>query len=578
MACSHGSAVAAAAARHDSPAGVAPDASIYAVRVFDDTGASADLVDVYLALDHVRQMAEAGLNVVAVNLSLATSARYAGPCDGDEQNGAGAAFHAVIGQLLADGITTTVASGNNGSATGIGFPSCVSNAVAVGATDLDDDIASYSNTSPDLDLLAPGSREASPGVARVDLAIPSGTAYSSWSGTSFAAPMAAGGLAVLADLYPQASGAQRAAFLKSSGVTVHGFRRLRLGRPSALLNAGTLFPTTATLTPSSRAFTGDFNGDGRSDLFAYAPGTAPDRIGWGTTAWSPSVTVTSVGGTYIPLVGQLIGASAGPEDVLWYAPGGASDSLWAGQANKTFSSSPLSVAGTYAPVVADFDGDGWDDVFWYAAGSAADTVWYGGASGFTARAVVASGTWRVAAGDFDGDGRADLVLHGPGTGSDQLWLGSATRGSFTKRSLSLGGSYTPIVADVDGDHDDDVVLYQSGPGADYLWRGGAAVRTGTGGTAGFAQTALGVSGTYVPSVGDLDGDGDDEIIWYAAGSAADSIWFGRPSGLPTSRAIGVSGSYRLLTANLDGGAGDEVIFASSSSGSTPIWWSDGTPP
>lgn len=35
------------------------------------------------------------------------------------------------------------------------------------------------------------------------------------------------------------------------------------------------------------------------------------------------------------------------------------------------------------------------------------------------------------------------------------------------------------------------------------------------------------SGTYRPVIGDFDGDGRDDLFWYAPGSGADVVWWGR---------------------------------------------------
>ena len=156
-ACAHGTAVAAVAARHEPTPGVAPDAGVYAIRVFNPQGAFADLADIVLALDHVRLLVDAGLPVAAVNLSVSTISTFVGACDNIPSLAFEAdAYRDVFDALLSRGIPTTVASGNGGSSTGIGFPACMSNAVSVGATDLDDDIALFGNRGPGLDLMAPG--------------------------------------------------------------------------------------------------------------------------------------------------------------------------------------------------------------------------------------------------------------------------------------------------------------------------------------------------------------------------------------------------------------------------------------
>ena len=77
--CQHGTAVAAVAARHDAPVGVAPDAGVYAIRVFNPAGSTADLLDIYLALEHVVDMSDAGaFDIAAVNLSVATAQHVRG--------------------------------------------------------------------------------------------------------------------------------------------------------------------------------------------------------------------------------------------------------------------------------------------------------------------------------------------------------------------------------------------------------------------------------------------------------------------------------------------------------------------
>ncbi len=53
------------------------------------------------------------------------------------------------------------------------------------------------------------------------------------------------------------------------------------------------------------------------------------------------------------------------------------------------------------------------------------------------------------------------------------------------------------------------------------WCGNANVDT----SAAFTSTSPSVYGTYEPFTGDFDGDGIDDIFWYAPGTAADTIWW-----------------------------------------------------
>ncbi|MFG3350827.1 FG-GAP-like repeat-containing protein, partial [Streptomyces sp. NPDC048001] len=123
----------------------------------------------------------------------------------------------------------------------------------------------------------------------------------------------------------------------------------------------------------------DFNGDGKSDVLWYGPGSDPDAIWHGssdrTTKFHKAADVT-VNGTYTPVAGDFDGDGHG--DVLWYGPGSAHDSIWYGTTTKGhFQTGSIEVKGTYTPVVGDFNGNGKDDILWYGPGSDPDAIWHG---------------------------------------------------------------------------------------------------------------------------------------------------------------------------------------------------------
>ena len=73
----------------------------------------------------------------------------------------------------------------------------------------------------------------------------------------------------------------------------------------------------------------------------------------------------------------------GRSDVFWYAPGAGADSIWFADGSGTsFSSREQPVRGHYVPIAGDFNGDGRSDVFWYAPGAAADSIWLSTGPGF----------------------------------------------------------------------------------------------------------------------------------------------------------------------------------------------------
>ncbi len=570
--CAHGSAVAAVAARHDAPPGVAPDADVYAIQVFEPTGRSADFVDILLALDHAVDLADAGMDIAAVNLSLSSAATYPTACDlGPNAEGDGVAFRAAFQQLAGRGIPSTVATGNDAQVGGIGLPACVSNAIAVGASDLDDQIADFGNRGPTVDLVAPGADEGNGAIDRMEIP---GSPVTQWAGTSFAAPHVAGAFALLQQEYPYASVAMVLAHLRTVAAravdpeTGTAYKRLRLLPPAQGLPAGLFFPATAAIG-AGRGAVGDFDGDGFDDVLSHGPDGAPDAVAYGRASWTPAKHPYTVNGSYVPLVGNFRGSAV--DDILWYRPGSASDWLWVGSPTRAFGSAGLTINGTYKPLVGDYDGDGFDDILWYAPGRAFDALWYGGPTGFTSRAASINGGFRgVAVGDVNGDGRDDVVFHGVGAASDWLWRGTASKGTWLSSPLTIGGTKVLRTGDFDGDLDDDLLLYEGGSAADSIWRGGPAVG-GPGATGGFSPMAITVNGQYHPVVGDVDGDARDDIVWYAPGSAGEFLWLGRAVGLPASRSFSVLGLYAPLIADLDGDAGGDVVWFSGSSTSTVYW-------
>ena len=200
-----------------APRGIAPGAKIVAMRVADATGNIAWISQVISALDWI---AASPLRVDAVNMSFAIGFLSNSACDGDNP-----ALTDGLARVRARGTVLVAASGNDAALKGIRPPACISGVVSVGAiyhqnlasasllgcTDKPaevDRVTCFSNSSYDLDLLAPGYR------------VP--TAYnesgvSSASGTSFSAPHVAGAVAVLRQIDPQLTPDAIEELLESTG-------------------------------------------------------------------------------------------------------------------------------------------------------------------------------------------------------------------------------------------------------------------------------------------------------------------------------------------------------------------------
>ncbi|RDV12463.1 serine protease [Arthrobacter sp. RT-1] len=194
--------------------GVAKAATVVPVRVLDCNGSGYNS-DVVAGLDWVAANHPAGVPAVA-NLSLG--------------GGASTAVDAAIQAVMNDGVTAVVAAGNSAVDACGGSPARVTGAVTVAASDSADRQASFSNFGTCVDLYAPG-------VAITSALHTTSTATASMSGTSMAAPHAAGAAAVLLSQNPALTPAQVAGTLVS-GATSGAVTGATGGTPNRLLYAG----------------------------------------------------------------------------------------------------------------------------------------------------------------------------------------------------------------------------------------------------------------------------------------------------------------------------------------------------
>lgn len=201
--CNHGTLVAGIAVGNDLAGpnfGVARGAQLIAVQVYSDFVNSAFCgssqpcslsysSDQIAALEYIYTLRDV-YDIAAVNLSLGAGA-YSSYCDVSE-----VARKAAIDNLRSVGIATIIASGNDGNRNALQAPACISSAISVGASNDSDAIASFSNVSDFISLLAPG--------ISITSAVPGG-GVATFSGTSLAAPHVAGAWAILKQKSPDAS-------------------------------------------------------------------------------------------------------------------------------------------------------------------------------------------------------------------------------------------------------------------------------------------------------------------------------------------------------------------------------------
>ncbi len=188
--------------------GVAKKVKLVAVRVVDCNGNSANSTTI-AGIDWVTS--HRVLPAVA-NLSL--------------QNVYSAALNQSIANAVAAGVTFVVAAGNSSADACSASPSSAPSAIVVGATDISDAFASFSNYGSCVTMLAPGVNIPGPTIG-------STTATKTWSGTSFSSPHVAGLAALYLQTHPTATPAQVRSFLLSSA-TPSAISSVPSGTPNLL--------------------------------------------------------------------------------------------------------------------------------------------------------------------------------------------------------------------------------------------------------------------------------------------------------------------------------------------------------
>lgn len=174
--------------------GVAPDSQLYAVKVLgsDGSGLTSDIIKgIDWAISN---------NMDIINLSLGSQ---------DES----VALKEAVTRAINKGIVVVAAAGNDGhlNPTGdtVDYPASYDQVIAVGAIDVNNQIAPFSSNGPSVDVVAPG--------VSISSTLSTGN-YGEMSGTSMATPYVTGIVALYKEAYPNYTVSQIQDLIKSNAL------------------------------------------------------------------------------------------------------------------------------------------------------------------------------------------------------------------------------------------------------------------------------------------------------------------------------------------------------------------------
>ena len=351
--------------------------------------------------------------------------------------------------------------------------------------------------------------------------------------------------------------------------------------------------------------TGDWNGDGHTDMMWYDPSSGNNR--WYVSGGSLSFTrylnpinATAInGGGGVVYTGDWNGD--GIQDLLWYNRNTGDNRWFIGSGAMTFLQynnliSPASLNGNIGGLnFEDWNGDGRTDVMWYDAGTGQNR-WFisngaiGGAPSFTAVYTnpIATNTINAGSGIFFGDWNGDGI-------TDFMWFNSTTGENrwFTANG-DMTFSYAPnLIATSDVNTGGNIVFgdWNSDGITDMLWYNKAGdnrwfVGNGASGFTKYvnpiAPASINGVGPLI-RVGDWNGDGRVDVLWYDP-SNGNNRWLINDGAMHFSQtnnpiaASAVNGSQgNMYFGDFNGNGITDILFYSADTGTNRWYLNQGSP-
>lgn len=330
-----------------------------------------------------------------------------------------------------------------------------------------------------------------------------------------------------------------------------------LVQAGTLSHAGTgvFVDTGQVLGSDSRAVAaGDVDGDGDVDLFVANNGA--NRVWLNDGSGLFAVNGQALGSALSQ--GVALGDVDGDSDLDAAVANNGYDEVWLNDGMGQFTDSGQqigsSTGNSRAVVLGDFDGDGDLDVV--EVGALGGQVWVNNGNGVfsTGQSIASGNSYGIAVLDAEPDGDLDFAV--AANGSNTLWRNNGA-GTFVNAGLALGtGDYRAVAA----------APLNAGSSVDLLFVGDGVteirLNDGSGTSFGLSAGVLTVGAASGLAVGDLDGDGDVDVV-VSSTSGDNQRWLNDGGAAFTAAALPVATSNAVVIAQLTGDSVLDVFFANA---------------